>query len=112
MATQSENDAGFFTLAHEVLEAAERRISARKPYNGYRLVAPYDGKMPTADQFRQVRCHDLSGTGISYFDDESPTHSQIVLLSPEKPNELLIAEIVHRTRVPNLEYLIGCRFIG
>jgi hypothetical protein len=79
MPTRSDLDAGFNAIVHSVLQAstgrgAEERRALRESFDGAQLIAPYDeGQAPNPNDFREVRCQDLSLNGISYFDSQPPS---------------------------------------
>jgi hypothetical protein len=108
--TQSEIYAGFFGLVHELLESDKRRSQSCTNH----LIAPfYEGCLPIAQDFRQVRCQSLSLEGVDYFDDLPPTTERIILLLGAKRPIFLTASILKHARVPakyGAEYLINCRF--
>ncbi len=112
MSTQSEIYAGFFGLVHDLLEADKRR--SRSCTN--QLIAPFDdGRLPSAQEFRPVRCQSLSLEGMDYFDEQPPMNERIILMLGANRPVFLIAAILHHTRVPSkdgTEYLMNCRFIG
>src|SRR5215475_11941815 len=102
MSTQAVADAGFFSLVHEVLEAerqradSDRRDGARQPFTCIQLIASYpEGRLPSAAEFRHVRCQDLSGGGLSYFDHHPPEHARLLVLLGTPPFTVLVAEVAH-----------------
>jgi hypothetical protein len=122
MPIQSDLDAGFYSLVHEVLEAErqrdarERRGDNRRTYDCVQLIAPYrKGRLPSAAEFRHVRCQDLSLGGMSYFDAQPPQYAELMVLLGPAPFTYLTAVVAHHSPVLNgdhAEYLIGCRFTG
>ncbi len=122
MAIQSVADAGFFSLVHEVLEAEkqpatdDRRGGHRESFDCIQLIAPYHaGRLPSAAEFHHVRCQDLSPSGMSYVDNQPPSHNQLLILLGPAPFIFLTAEVAHQVPVVNgdrTEHLIGCRFTG
>jgi hypothetical protein len=122
MPIQSDVDAGFYSLVHEVLEAErsrsakERRGDNRRSYDCIQLIAPYrKARLPSAAEFRHVRCQDLSPGGMAYYDAQPPQHKELLVLLGPAPFIYLTAVIAHHAPVLNgdrAEYLIGCRFTG
>ncbi|HET6884091.1 MAG TPA: hypothetical protein VFI31_28310, partial [Pirellulales bacterium] len=45
----------------------ERRKSPRQRFPVRQMVAPFYRKMPKADQFAPVSCHDLSTSGVAFY---------------------------------------------
>jgi hypothetical protein len=70
----SEIDASFYGLIHRLAgsqlqdEPAERRRTARHPFSVVQWIAPRRGShFPDDHEFLEVRCHDLSRAGFSFF---------------------------------------------
>ena len=119
MVRSKTNDASFFTLVHEVLEAedklaVERRGSPRHEYPVSQLIAPYNGRtLPVSSAFRQVQCHDLSPHGFSYISGVRPEHDFLVVALGQVPFTFLVARVVHTAERPDsdgTESLVGCEF--
>jgi hypothetical protein len=122
MPIQSDVDAGFYSLVHDVLEAErnrnakERRGEDRRSFDCIQLIAPYrKGRLPSAAEFRHVRCQDLSPGGMAYYDAQPPKFQELLVLLGPAPFIYLTAAVAHHSPVLNgdhAEYLIGCRFTG
>jgi PAS domain S-box-containing protein len=96
---------------------AEKRTSQRKLFPYRQLVAPYEaGVIPPRDQFKPIRCWDISAGGISFLFDEQPEfRSLVVVLGGASGEVLMSAEIVRLTELDedeNRGFLAGCRFTG
>jgi hypothetical protein len=116
-------DAKFFEVVKDLTRRAEpgrsseRRGRQRQPYPCYQYVAPFrDSRMPSPEEFQQVRCHDISTGGFSYFTAELPDHDRIVAAFGTAPAfTYLTAEIHYAKRVAqgtNAMFQIGCQFLG
>ena len=72
--------------------------------------------MPTPEEFRQVRCHDISTGGFSYFTPDLPDHDLIVAAFGLPPEfTYLSAQIRYAKRVAqgaSAMFQIGCQFLG
>jgi len=121
MPTRADLDADFYAIVHSVLQAsaeraAEERRALRESFDGAQLIAPYhEGQLPNPNDFRKVRCQDLSLEGISYFDSQPPAHERFLLRLGSNPVVCLIGEVEHHTEVTGHdepEYLVCCKFIG
>ena len=64
--------------------------------------------MPTAADFRTVRCHDLSLGGISYFDDQPPTHTRLLVAMGSVHFRFYVVEAMRDAAADGNKYLIGC----
>lgn len=147
----SRVDADFFAMIHQHVTAAppfetaapegeERRETRRRRWLGVQWVAYWDGgRFPADHEFQEVRCHDLSCGGFSFFVFQPLPGPQLVAAFGRKPDLIYLAaeqvhavhvllfpsgrvlsvenpeEAVHR-RHPNGEIgqpllLIGCRFL-
>jgi len=94
MATLGQDgDAAFFNLAHHFLAAsqkaeggvgrdepdAERRCKLRRAFRLTQWIAPgYSWEVPPESAWIEVRCHDLTQCGFSFFLDEKPTFERLV----------------------------------
>jgi hypothetical protein len=96
--------------------SANRRHRSRQNYRILQWMAPCrEGEMPDPGSFRQVRCHDVSCGGISYYSKEPPLEKFLVFF-------LRIGErgIYVQARVANCmqvidgqqtTFRIGCEFL-
>ena len=104
---QRETDAGIYNLIHEVLESApptpprgqpvERRRHRREPFPTIQRVAPRRGaRMPDESEFFDVRCHDLTCAGFSFFLPAKPDFDALVVAFAGGSAVIYVsAEIVH-----------------
>jgi len=114
-------DAGFFGMIHELVEqqlqgTKEQRSEARHAYECIQLVAPKNGlDLPSAADFSQVYCHDLSPKGFSFYYPRRPDFKKLIIALGKVPFSFFSAEVVRCSRVEDSqdeEYLVGCRFVG
>ena len=112
MVTQAEHDASFFSLAHEVIEAAKQRAPQRECYGAQQLIAPYvEGRMPAKHEFRPVRCMSISLQAMTFLGDKPAQDGKLLVLLRSKPPIFLVAEVTNQ--VPDGdEYAITCHFTG
>ena len=118
--TPDADQDGTASLAPEPAESSrrsgagiERRQHLRRPYPFMQMVAPlFNGKMPGKDDFRPVRCHEISRGGISFLSPTPPpTDTYVIELGSPPRLSYLVAMVVHATRLPG-GYLVGCQFVG
>ncbi len=102
--TASEIDAGFFQMIHQIVNNREeepdeeRREDRRLSFDTTQQIAPWDGaRFPAASEFFQVRCHDLTGNGLSFFLPAEPDFRSLVVQFGTQPNSLLAAAEIQRT---------------
>ena len=95
---------------------AEQRKGPREAYPVIQLAAPYaDSRMPTEEMFREVRCHDISTGGISFFLPHPPDFEYAVVGLGTPPEvTYLTVRVMHHSPYAGATkgYLIGCRFLG
>ncbi len=117
----SETDAQLFEMVHVLIQQTEaqsqpenRRGTERRDYNAVQLVALcQDGELPAQADFFHVECHDLAPQGFSFFMNDAPDYSEIVVALGRIPFSFFKAQIVHREEVlvdDKPAFLIGCRF--
>lgn len=92
-----------------------RRRSLRKEFPYIQLVGPMRaGKLPHADEFKEVRCRDISPTGFSYITKSPPDYQELVVALGAYPSQLyLTAQIMHVNRYRQEEQdlmLVGCAY--
>ncbi len=98
--------------------AAERRRARRYSYPATQFLAPYHhGGLPTADQFREVRCQDISTGGIAFYWPTEPDFDDLVIqLGTRRSPTFVTAQVRYldalRPGEPTGEFLIGCQFTG
>ena len=93
----------------------ERREGTRKSYDCIQLLAPYDAnRLPQQEDFRQVRCRDLSPNGFSFLSYRQPSTDHVVVALGAVPFKFFVAKIVHSgpsEKTLGQDYLVGCRFV-
>lgn len=93
----------------------ERREGPRRSYDCIQLLAPYDASLlPRQEDFRQVRCRDLSPRGFSFLSRRQPTTDHVVVALGAVPFKFFVAKIIHSSPSENESsqaYLVGCRFV-
>ncbi len=102
-------------VAGKMSRGGERRRAHRYSYPAMHQLAPYDqGGLPTAVQFREVRCQDLSTSGISFHWPTPPDFDDVVI-QLGKPSRHLRHRPHHlgpRDADHPGELLVGCQFTG
>jgi hypothetical protein len=92
----------------------DRRQHARHPYSVNQSFAPVvNGKMPSLDTFRSMRCRDISLGGISFYWPREPEFNDIVIeLGTTADKRYVRAKvrgfIIADPQLP--EYIIRCQF--
>jgi PilZ domain len=94
----------------------ERRGAKRFAFPVVQMMAQYDRTgLPSRDRFQQVRCQDLSSSGISFLWPQIPDFEYIVIsLETSGPPIHLTARVTSVRPAPNQpgELLVGCQFTG
>ncbi len=95
----------------------DRRQRQRRPYPFKQAIAPIvDGKIPAAQDFIDVQCHDISAGGFSFLSVGPPASDSFVIVLGQPPNVTHVtAQVVHVRRVEQggrRMYLIGCNYTG
>lgn len=95
----------------------QRRRMPRFAFDSIQRVAPLsNGKKPNPGDFIPVRCRDISRGGFSFYLDERPDFTQIVVLVCDNQKCIyLTAQVVYVHELDNQEkgrFLVGCRFLG
>jgi PAS domain S-box-containing protein len=100
------------------IDPRDRREHERRPYQCIQMVAPcVDGKLPSLDQFREVRCYDISPAGFSFLLTTPPTFEELVATFGLASSARLYLRAIIRHVTP-IQYegrkvlLIGCEYIG
>ncbi len=114
--SQQEIDGIYRTCGSEAIPAsAERRTSDRWPFTEIQLLGPYGAwGLPKKHMFCEVRCHDLSQGGISFFLPRPPAFEFAVIGLGRRPNiKYLLIRLTHcQEQVgEKKQYLVGCRFL-
>ena len=93
----------------------DRRQHARAPYPQRQWLNTRPDADDDASAWREVRCHDVSAEGFSYWSSIRPHSSHLVLSLGESGSEVdIVAEVKHATEVSCLQddlFLIGCRIL-
>lgn len=100
---ESEIDAGFFNLIHQLTgasgqaEPAERRTDQRQLFLSKQRIAPRSGRgLPGESEFVEVACHDLSRGGFSFFLASRPDFDSLVVALGSPPETIyMAAEVTH-----------------
>jgi hypothetical protein len=94
----------------------ERRGAKRFSFPVVQMMAHYDRNgLPSRDRFQQVRCQDISSSGISFFWPRIPEFEYIVInLETSGPPIHVTARVTSVRPVPNQpgQLLVGCQFTG
>lgn len=107
MSIDSEVDASFYNLVHKLIDAdqseatLERRESPRRPFASTQRIAIRRGdEVPTESDFVEVRCHDLTRQGFSFFLPTQPDFTSLVAALESSPKPIyLAAEVVRCSAV-------------
>lgn len=99
----SEVDANFYRLIHTLVgsepndEPSERRRSMRNAFGSVQKIAPRSGpRLPEDHEFVEVRCHDLTQAGFSFFLPTRPEFSTLVAAFGTPPELIyMAAEVRH-----------------
>jgi len=75
----------------------ERRDHPRRAFAAIQRIAPYSGcEFPVDSEFFEVRCHDLTQSGFSFFLPDTPDFSSLVAAFGTSPNVIWVgAEVRH-----------------
>ena len=95
---------------------AEQRSAKRWPYPVTELLAACrQGRLPNHTMFREVVCHDLSTTGISFFLPRPPGFRlAVITLGKLTDKTSMLIRVVHSTAYDvtgHNRYLVGCQFV-
>jgi PAS domain S-box-containing protein len=98
-------------------EPSERRVHDRRPYQCIQMVAPcLDGRLPGLDQFREVRCYDISPRGFSFLLSTRPTFDELVATFGSATSRLYLRAVIRHITPIQFEgrkvLLIGCEYVG
>jgi len=101
--TESQIDASFYRLIHELVPAGKtnRRQGSRQPFFADHRIAPDRGSgFPDDSQFARVRCFDLTRAGFSFFLPSRPDFKKLVAAFGDPPGVIYVgAEVLHCERV-------------
>jgi hypothetical protein len=101
--TPSQADAEFYRLVHTLLQArankegVERRAHGRTPMWARQRIAPIWGeRIPAKEDFEEVICLDLSGSGFGFLHPEPPRYRFLVAEFGLPPHGVYVmAEVIH-----------------
>ncbi len=117
LALSSQEIDGFFATYGfgALLDCVERRTSDRWLYPETQLLGPYGvWGLPTRQMFREVRCHNISKGGVSFFLPRPPVFELAVIEVGNRPiTEYHLIQLVHYVEHVDAkkQYLVGCRFV-
>ena len=115
--TLSTQELQHFTATQAQVASASDHLLRRYPYDCYQLVLPWSkhGTVPNRDLARRVRCHDISGDGISFFWPREPKFERlIVMLGTGETPTMMLAKVAHFRPVAmhdQEQFLVGCQFL-
>ena len=115
--TLSTQELQHFTATQAQVASESDNALRRYPYDCYQLVAPFaeDNASPSADSARRVRCHDISGEGISFFwPVEPPFERVLIMLGSAAAPTIMLAKVAHFRPVSmhaKQQFLVGCQFL-
>jgi PAS domain S-box-containing protein len=98
-------------------QESDRRRRPRRLYPFKQSLAPIcEGRIPTARDFTDVQCHDISSGGFSFLSAVPPTSDSFVVILGQPPQLTHVtAQVAHVRRVTHdgrRMYLIGCNYTG
>jgi hypothetical protein len=101
-----------FEGCRELEPHEECRQSQRWAFSSVQSMAPCDDyTLPGRNDFRPVRCHDLSVGGIALVLPERPDFEYAVVALGTAPNQIhLVVRVAHHRPAPT-GFIVGCRFI-
>lgn len=106
-----------FTGQTEALEERGAPRSQRHPYDCVQRLAEWNegDPLPLPANMIEVRCHDISVEGISFFLPEKPGFELAVISLGQAANGALMAIEVRHSKVVFMhgavQHLVGCRFV-
>ncbi len=105
------------TLEPSHIDPKGRRGHDRRPYQCIQMVAPcVEDKLPALDQFREVRCYDISPRGFSFLLSTRPTFEELVATFGSATSRLYLRAVIRH--ITPIQYeglkvlLIGCEYVG
>jgi hypothetical protein len=102
--------------AESASERDENRASRRSPFPVMQMLGPCGSwGLPTQHMFCEVRCHDLSQGGISFFLPRPPTFETAVIGLGKPPTvSYYVVKLIHFREYGEEKerYLVGCQFIS
>ncbi|MCA9246580.1 MAG: PAS domain S-box protein [Planctomycetales bacterium] len=115
MATAVERTQPFGMMRDD--SQGERRRRPRRLYPYVQRIAPVvDGRIPTIDDFFEVRCRDIAAGGFSFLMPRPPKQTEYVAAFGVAPAlTYLTATVAHTTQLEidgKLMHIIGCEYTG
>ncbi len=100
---ESEIDANFYNLIHQLSgslqqdETTDRRGNRRQVFQAINRIALRRGTdVPDESEFFEVQCHDLTGSGFSFFLPSQPNFDSLVAAFGIPPSVIYLdAEVSH-----------------
>ena len=116
-ASKQESAAAASNASEQASQESDRRRRPRRLYPFKQSIAPIcEGKIPTARDFTDVQCHDISSGGFSFLSAVPPTSDSFVVILGQPPQLTHVtAQVAHVRRVTHdgrRMYLIGCNYTG
>lgn len=114
--TLSTQELQHFTATQAQVASASDNALRRYPYDCYQFVTPWNehDESPSADSTRRVRCHDISGDGVSFFwPVEPPFERLLIMLGSAAAPTIMLAKVAHFRPVSmhdKQQFLVGCQF--
>ena len=96
---------------------SDRRMATRYAYAATHQLATCDENgVPPDESFIDIKCRDLSETGISFFAPSPPSSKNLVIrVSIGNERHLMWVQAVHYRSITDAcgpTYLVGCRFVA
>jgi len=95
----------------------EQRGTTRYPFPiRQRIAAIYEGQLPSLEEFRSVRCVDLSRGGMAFYQSAAPNFVELVVALPVAAGTTFMAARVRHVSAVDAQatrhYHVGCCFTG
>ena len=112
----TQHDAAEIVEVLQTETGQDRRAEVRLAYPVSQFVAFHDEwQIPTTEMSHLVLCHDISTTGISFYQPSPPPFDHCTLALGRPPRLTFVkAKVVHYAPFasPNQDWVIGCVFIN
>jgi PAS domain S-box-containing protein len=110
-------DAATDSTAGKAAQNRDRRRRPRRLYPFKQSIAPIcGGKIPAAQDFTDVQCHDISSGGFSFLSALPPVSDSFMVILGQPPQLTHVtAQVAHIRRAEQggrRMYLIGCNYTG
>ena len=95
----------------------DRRVDRRRAYPYVQILAPIVGdRLPSLNEFHEVRCRDISLRGFSFYYPDPPTHEKYVAAFGAHPNQIyLVCKVIHTSSAildGKEMVLVGCNYLA